>query len=255
MRTLCFPRWRGALRLMWFWSAKLEVWSLMRNILRSLVGPFAWIMLKIFCCLAGLGEEGSIQQIAGPRGDDPSSNYPGPKRNGSYAIFEIKWGDAISRKSALHPARDTFLHKSHRTWRLWRVQGWLQQDLVFVLSAMKMQVSDMQSPENVLPLCSTNALCTRWLVLVMPTRWRTKGKAGQQFNCSLHAEPSTLHPMCIWSFWRNSLVRRLMWKRRSERRLRTLVTAVHCHFRSSGISMFKERSTDNFHDASVFENL
>ena len=76
------------------------------------------MMLKIFFSLARLGQEGrkeSIQQMAGPRGDDPSSNYSGPKRNGSYAIFEIKWGDAISRKGALHPARDTFLHKSHRT--------------------------------------------------------------------------------------------------------------------------------------------
>ena len=127
-------------------------------------------MLKIFCCLAGLGEEGSIQQIAGPRGDDPSSNYPGPKRNGSYAIFEIKWGECHIKEKRAASCRDTFLHKSHRTWRLWHVQGWLQQDLVFVLSAMKMQVSDMQSPENVLPLCSMNALCTRWLVLVTPTR-------------------------------------------------------------------------------------
>ena len=95
----------------------------------------------------------------------------------SYAIFEIKWGNAISRK-ALHPARDTFRHKSHRTWRLWHVQGWLQQDLVFVMSAMKMQVSDMQWPENVLPLRSMNALCIRWLPSVMPTRWHSKGTAN-----------------------------------------------------------------------------
>ena len=46
--------------------------------------------------------------MAGPRGDDPSSNYSGPKRNGSYAILEIKWGNAISSKSALHPARGPF---------------------------------------------------------------------------------------------------------------------------------------------------
>ena len=32
--------------------------------------------------------------MAGPRGDNPSSNYSGPKRNSSDAIFEIKWGNA-----------------------------------------------------------------------------------------------------------------------------------------------------------------
>ena len=68
-------------------------------------------------------------------------------------------------------------------------------------------------------------------------------------------EPSTLPPMCVWSFWRNSLLRRLMWKRTSERRLRTLVIAVHWHFTSSGMSMYKEGSTDNFHDSSVFERV
>ena len=84
------------------------------EVLRNAVGPYSSMMLKLFFSLARLGQEGSIQQMAGPRGDDPSSNCSGPKRSGSYAIFEIKWGNA---KSALHPARDTFLHKSHRTWR------------------------------------------------------------------------------------------------------------------------------------------
>ena len=46
-----------------------------------------------------------------------------------------------------------------------------------------------------------------------------------------------------------------MWKRTSERRLRTLVMAVHWHFTSSGMSMYKEGSTDNFHDSSVFEKV
>ena len=91
-------RWWGAPRLMWFWSVKLEVWSLMRHILRSLVGHYAWPMLKIFLSLAWLGQEGSIQQIAGPRGHDPSNNYSGPKRRGSCAIFETKWGHVIWRK-------------------------------------------------------------------------------------------------------------------------------------------------------------
>ncbi len=48
MRTVCFFRWWGARRLMWFWSVKLEILSLMTNILRSLVGPYALMMLKIF---------------------------------------------------------------------------------------------------------------------------------------------------------------------------------------------------------------
>ena len=70
----------------------------MRHILRSLVGHYAWMMLKIFLSLAWLGQEGSIQHIAGPRGHDPSNDYSGPKRRGSYAIFETKWGHVIWRK-------------------------------------------------------------------------------------------------------------------------------------------------------------
>ena len=53
---------------------------------------------EFFCCWAGLGQDGRIQQIAGPREDDPSQNYSGPKRAVCYAIFEIKRGRLISRK-------------------------------------------------------------------------------------------------------------------------------------------------------------
>ena len=177
-RTLCSFRWWGAPRL-WSWKSE-TLWQISCGVW---LGP----MLEWFFSLARLGQEGSKEVSkevrkyptdGRPKGDDPSSNYSGPKRNGSYAIFEIKWGNAISSKSALHPARDAFLHKSHRTWRLWHVQGWRQQDLVFVMSAMKMQASDMQSPENVLLLCSMNALSVRWLPLVKPTRWRTEGAAN-----------------------------------------------------------------------------
>ena len=90
--------------------------------MRNILAEFGWAIClndaEDLLSLVRLGQKGSIRQMAGPRGDDPSSNYSGPMRNGSYAIFEIKWGNTISRKSALYPARDTFLHKSHRTWRL-----------------------------------------------------------------------------------------------------------------------------------------
>ena len=79
-------------------------------------------------------------------------------------------------------------------------------------------------------------------------RKNAPGHASRDAN----ARPSTL---CVWSFWRNSLVRRLMWKRTSDRRLWTLVIAVHSGFTSLGISVCKEGSTDNFRDSSVFEKF
>ncbi len=47
-------------------------------------------------------------------------------------------------------------------------------------------------------------------------------------------ESSKLHPIWIWSIWRNSLVRRLMRKRAPGRRLWTLVIAVLWHFLEFG---------------------
>ena len=65
------------------------------------LAEFGWTLClndAVFFCLAGLGQEGSVQQIAVPREDDPSKNSSGPKRRVSYAIFESKSGKAISRK-------------------------------------------------------------------------------------------------------------------------------------------------------------
>ena len=110
MRTLCFLRWWGALWLMWFWSVKLEVWNFTRNILRNLVG----LMQKIFCCLAGLGEEGSIQQIAGPREDYASKFVQGKRGKSPMQSLSSSGERPYQGKSLLHPAGDIFiLHLWH----------------------------------------------------------------------------------------------------------------------------------------------
>ena len=49
------------------------------------------------CCLARLGVDGSIRQIAGPNEDSSEAVWNGPKRRVSFAIFEITWGKAIPR--------------------------------------------------------------------------------------------------------------------------------------------------------------
>ena len=60
--------------------------------------------------LCRLRQEGSIQQIAGRREDDPST------RESLMQSLRSRWGKAISRVCCI-PARGTFLSKSHRTWR------------------------------------------------------------------------------------------------------------------------------------------
>ena len=49
------------------------------------------------CCLARLGVDGSIRQIAGPNEKSSEDIWNGPKRRVSFAIFEITWGKAIPR--------------------------------------------------------------------------------------------------------------------------------------------------------------
>ena len=49
------------------------------------------------CCLARLGVDGSIRQIAGPNEKSSEEVWNGPKRRVSFAIFEITWGKAIPR--------------------------------------------------------------------------------------------------------------------------------------------------------------
>ena len=49
------------------------------------------------CCLARLGVDGSIRQIAGPNEKNSEDMWNGPKRRVSFAIFEITWGKAIPR--------------------------------------------------------------------------------------------------------------------------------------------------------------
>ncbi len=49
------------------------------------------------CCLARVGVEGSVRQIAGPNEENPADVWNGPNRRVSFAIFEINWGKAIPR--------------------------------------------------------------------------------------------------------------------------------------------------------------
>ena len=49
---------------------------------------------KDLCVLARLGKNGSIVQIAGPKEDDV---WSGPNRKVSFGIYEIRWGQAVSR--------------------------------------------------------------------------------------------------------------------------------------------------------------
>ena len=49
------------------------------------------------CCLARLGVNGSIRQIAGPNEKSDEDIWNGPKRHVSFAIYEINWGKAIPR--------------------------------------------------------------------------------------------------------------------------------------------------------------
>ena len=162
---------RSALRLMWFWSVKLEVWNFTRNILRSLVG----LIQKIFCCLAGPGEEGSIQQIAGPK-EDYASKFVQDKRGKSRMQSLSSSGERpYQGKSLLHPAGDIFFTRAtelgdYDTCRMAATRT--------CVCHVKMQVNHMQSQENGLPPCSMNASRVGWLPLVMPTRRRAKGKAS-----------------------------------------------------------------------------
>ena len=49
------------------------------------------------CCMARLGVDGNIRQIAGPNEENSEDIWNGPKRRVSFAIFEITWGKAIPR--------------------------------------------------------------------------------------------------------------------------------------------------------------
>ena len=51
---------------------------------------------KDLCVLARLGKNGSIVQIGGPKEDDV---WSGPNRQISFGIFEICWGQAVSRST------------------------------------------------------------------------------------------------------------------------------------------------------------
>ena len=49
------------------------------------------------CCLARIGVEGSIKQIAGPNEENSEAIWNVPIRRVSFAIFEINWGKCIPR--------------------------------------------------------------------------------------------------------------------------------------------------------------
>ena len=51
------------------------------------------------CCLAGLGKDGTIKQIAGPQEESREAIWNGPNRPVSFAIFEITSKKAFVRKT------------------------------------------------------------------------------------------------------------------------------------------------------------
>ena len=185
-------------------------------------------------------------------------------------------------KSALHAARDTFPHKSHRTWSLWHVQGWLQQDLVCLLCQQwrcrQVTCNDgrMSCHYALWMLCAPGGYpwwCQQdGTPKARPTTQLFVLRAGFLFwldriqltmdaltnNAPGHAARDVRSenlPHCApfafevfegtawWEGWCG------------KRRLRTLVIAAYWHLTSSGMSMCKEGSTDNFHDSSVFEKV
>ena len=57
---------------------------------------FVSMLQRTLCVLARLGKNGSIVQIGGPKEDDV---WSGPNRRVSFGIFEIRWGQAVSRST------------------------------------------------------------------------------------------------------------------------------------------------------------
>ena len=64
--------------------------------LKSHGWSFCFNDAKDLCVLARLGKNGSIVQIGGPKEDDV---WSGPNRKISFGIFEIRWGQAVSRST------------------------------------------------------------------------------------------------------------------------------------------------------------
>ena len=246
MRTICFFRWWGAPRL-WSWKSE-ALWELFSEDLFS---------------LARLGQ-GSIQQVQG------EMMHQGISKRGTALMQSLRssGGMPYQGKGALHPARDAFLHKSHRTWRLWHVQGSMAATRSCVCYVSN---EDAGKWHAIAGECLATMLykCFVHQVTTIGDANKMAHQSGQQLHFSycvwafyfgwtelscegIHLwifarceiwEPSTLPPMCVWSFWRNSLVRRWAWKRTSERRFWTLVIAVHWHFTSSGMSMYCLKKT------------
>lgn len=92
MRAICFFRWRGARRLMWFLACGAGGLKPYEKYLEEFGWTLGFNDAENLCCLARLGQEGSIQQIAGRREVDPST------RESLMQSLRSRWGKAISRK-------------------------------------------------------------------------------------------------------------------------------------------------------------
>ena len=70
-------------------------------------------------CLARLGMNGKIVQIAGPQGENQEDIWNGPNRKVTFAIFEITWGQAIQAHMQ-HPRQAILIEMRRQTLRTWK---------------------------------------------------------------------------------------------------------------------------------------
>ena len=105
------------------------------------LAEFGWTNAENRLFLAGLGEEGSIQQIAGPREDYASKFVQDNLWKTRMQSLSSSGERPYQGKSLLHPGIVVF------TLETMTHAAWLQQELVFIMSTMKMQVNHMQSRE------------------------------------------------------------------------------------------------------------
>ena len=129
------------------------------------------------CCLARLGVDGSIRQIAGPNEDSSEAVWNGPKRRVSFAIFEITWGKAIPRGAFSVSTSGYFLVMTLKTMKKWLVPECRPLEFVFIMLTMIALVKPIRSLESALRTCFTSVSYIKLqLLLVMQTSWHIKSR-------------------------------------------------------------------------------
>ena len=133
------------------------------------LAEFGWTSAENLLFLAGLGEKGSIQQIAGPR-EDYASRFVQYKRGKSRMQSLGSSGERpYQGKSLLHPAGDCRLHLGDYDTRRMAATRTCVYHVNNEDAGKSHAIARMA--------CCHTPLCIGRLPLVMPTRWHTKGKA------------------------------------------------------------------------------